>query len=106
MPEIPIEDLTTKQAAHATLRQLATITERLDRMSDELSHLSASVDKELADDAAQNELIAELKAQLEAAKAAADAAAAGEADAQANLSDALSKAQDAANRLDSNDAPA
>lgn len=75
-------------------------------MAQELENLSAAVDKELADDAAQNELIAELKRQLGEAQAAVDSAQAGEADALGKASEALSAAQTAADRLGSNDAPA
>ncbi|HJY34327.1 MAG TPA: hypothetical protein VJ260_05710 [Vicinamibacterales bacterium] len=69
----------------------------------ELDRLSAAVDKELADDTAQNELIAELRSQLETAKAAVDGAVAGEAAAVENLNAALTAAGEAATKLESND---
>ena len=99
MPEIALDRMTKKQL-------LVHIAERQAAMAQELDNLNAAVDKELADDAAQNELIAELKRQLEAANTAVEAAQAGEADALAKASEALSGAQAAADKLGTNDAPA
>jgi uncharacterized membrane protein YccC len=78
-------------------------TQEVERIMTELNRLSNAVDQELADDSAQNELIAELKRQLEEAKAAVDGAVAGEAAAVENLNNALNAADDAASRLESND---
>jgi chromosome segregation ATPase len=79
------------------------ITEEVERIMSNLDRLNTAVDKELADDAAQNELIAELKRQLEEAKAAVDGAVAGEAAAVEALNAALTAAGDAATKLESND---
>jgi predicted nucleic acid-binding Zn-ribbon protein len=78
-------------------------TQEVERIMTELNRLSNAVDQELADDSAQNELIAELKRQLEEAKAAVDGAVAGEAAAKENLQTALDAATNAADRLESND---
>ena len=98
MPEIPIDELTTKQS-------LRLILEGVTNMAQEIDNLNAAVEKELADDTAQNELIAELQRQLADAAAAVEAAQAGEADALAQAAEALSGAQSAADRLATNDAP-
>jgi uncharacterized membrane protein YdfJ with MMPL/SSD domain len=79
------------------------ITDELGEVMSNLDRLNTAVDKELADDAAQNELIAELKRQLEEAKAAVDGAVAGEAAAVEALNAALTAAGDAATKLESND---
>jgi chromosome segregation ATPase len=79
------------------------VTNEVERIMSELDRLNTAVDKELADDAAQNELIAELKRQLEEAKAAVDGAVAGEAAAVEALNAALTAAGDAATKLESND---
>lgn len=80
------------------------ITTEMERIMSELNRLSDAVDRELSDDAAQNELIAELRSQLAEATDAAAAAQAGEAGANERLNEALSAAGDAADRLESNDA--
>ena len=100
------QSLTRKAKRHARdlVNEVKThITTEMERIMSELDRLGAAVDKELADDAAQNELIAELKRQLEAAQAAAAGAAAGEAAAVENLNAALAAASDAATKLESND---
>lgn len=79
------------------------ITTEMERIMSELDRLNTAVDRELADDAAQNELIAELKRQLGEAQTAATAAQAGEAGANQRLTDALDAATSAAERLESND---
>lgn len=96
-----------REAKHA-LRNLAAdvkahITQEMETLMAEIARLKAAVDKELADDAAQNELIALLKAQLAEAQAAAADAAAGEADAEQRLAEALAAAVESAERLESND---
>lgn len=92
------------QLAAGVVDQVNThITNEMEKIMSELNRLSDAVDRELADDAAQNQLIAELKSQLEAAQAAAADAAAGEADAEARLNEALAAAVSAAERLESND---
>ena len=68
-------------------------------MAEQLDRLNAAVDQELADDAAQNELIAELRVQLAAAQDAASQAGVLEG----QLAEALSAAEAAAVRLESND---
>lgn len=90
------------------LRALTTeikthVTKEVERVMTEISRLNEAVDKELADDAAQNELIAELKRQLGVATEAAAAAAAGEEAANQRLDEALAAATSAAERLESND---
>lgn len=86
-----------------TLGQIArgvnTIGERIAKMAEQLDRLNAAVDQELADDAAQNELIAELRVQLAAAQDAASQAGVLEG----QLAEALSAAEAAAVRLESND---
>ena len=79
------------------------ITQEMERIMSQIDRLNTAVDKELADDAAQNELIAELRSQLDEAKAAVDGAVAGEAAAVENLNNALTAADSAAARLESND---
>jgi uncharacterized membrane protein YccC len=88
-------EFATKINTHTTT-QMETLMSQIDR-------LNTAVDKELADDSAQNELIAELRRQLDEAKAAVDGAVAGEAAAVENLNNALNAADDAASRLESND---
>jgi chromosome segregation ATPase len=78
-------------------------TAEMEHIMSELDRLGAAVDKELADDSAQNELIAELKRQLDEAKAAVDGAVAGEAAAVESLNAALAAADEAATKLESND---
>lgn len=82
------------------------LSKRMENMAEQIDRLNAAVDQELADDSAQNQLIADLKAQLETAKAAVDGAVAGEEAAKTELQEALNAATDAAVRLESNDAPA
>lgn len=82
------------------------LTERLTLMAEQIDRLNTAVDRELADDAAQNQLITELRAQLDTAKAAAEQAATGEATAVQTLQAALDAADAAAQRLEANDAPA
>lgn len=79
------------------------ITSEVERVMSEIDRLNAAVEQELADDAAQNELIAELRRQLGIAQEAAEAAVAGEAEAQRQLTEALAAADSAAERLESND---
>jgi predicted nucleic acid-binding Zn-ribbon protein len=90
-----LRDLTNEVKQHIT-QEIGTLMSQIDR-------LNTAVDKELADDSAQNELIAELRRQLDEAKAAVDGAVAGEAAAVENLNNALNAADDAASRLESND---
>lgn len=93
------------QADQATDRQLLlALIERQELMAEQLDRLNAAVDRELADDAAQNQLIAELRAQLATAQQVAADAVAGNAQAQADLQGALDAAAGAAARLESNDA--
>lgn len=82
---------------------LGVILERITVMAEQIDRLNAAVDQELADDAAQNELIAELRAQVGQARAAAEAAEAGNTSAQAELMSALNAVDAAAARLESND---
>lgn len=93
---VPIESATTRQIVAAILERTTAMAEQIDR-------LNAAVDRELADDAAQNQLIAELRAQLGQARQAAEAAEAGNTAAQAELRTALDAADAAAQRLESND---
>lgn len=95
------DTLTTQLAATQ-----AALTERLTLMAEQIDRLNTAVDRELADDAAQNQLITELRAQLDTAKAAAEQAATGEATAVQTLQAALDAADAAAQRLEANDAPA
>ena len=81
----------------------AHITQEVEKLMSEIDRLNTAVDKELADDAAQNQLIAELRAQLEAASAAVSDAVAGKADAERQLTEALAAATTAAEKLESND---
>jgi chromosome segregation ATPase len=90
-------------AAEIVRRVTQRITQSEERIMSELDRLNTAVDKELADDAAQNELIAELKRQFEEAKAAVDGAVAGEAAAVEALNSALDAAGEAATKLESND---
>jgi chromosome segregation ATPase len=100
-----LKDKARRYMQDSVVRKInAHITKEMEKIMTELNRLSAAVDQELADDAAQNELIAELKRQLEEAQAAAAAAAAGEAGANERLAEALTAASDAAARLESNDA--
>ena len=90
-----------RKEAQRYLRGLVTeikqhITHEVERVMTEIDRLNTAVDKELADDAAQNELIAELKSQLELASQAAEDAKAGQADAEQRLTDALAAATTAA----------
>jgi uncharacterized membrane protein YccC len=79
------------------------ITQEMERIMSQIDRLNTAVDKELADDSAQNKLIAELRRQLDEAKAAVDGAVAGEAAAVENLNNALTAADSAAAKLESND---
>ena len=81
------------------------VTNEVERVMSEIQDLRGAVDQELADDAAQNELIAQLKAQLEEAQSQVAAAVAGEAEAEAKLNEALSAAVEVTEKLKSNDPP-
>lgn len=94
-----LRDLTNEVKQHTT----AEIERLVTPMAEQIDRLNTAVEKELSDDAAQNELIAELKRQLDAAKQAAADAAAGQAGAEATLTEALNAAGAAADRLGSND---
>ena len=78
-------------------------TQKMEQIMSELSRLSEAVERELSDDASQNELIATLKAQLEEAQAAVGEAVEGEQEAVDRLNEALAVASAAADRLESND---
>lgn len=102
MPEIPIEDLTAKQAAHAALRAItAFATEWRTNMAD----LNASLDTLAAD--IQTEL-QQLRDAVSAAQAAIDDKAALEqalADAQSVLDSADARVQAFSADLKADDAP-
>jgi hypothetical protein len=110
------QSLTRKAKRHARdlVNEVKThITQEIGKVMSEIEDLKTAVDQELADDAAQNQLLAEraatiadLEARLGEAQAAVEGAVAGEAAAQATLQDALSGVADAVTKLKSNDAPA
>ena len=85
---------------------IAHITRMESTMAEQIDRLNTAVDKELSDDAAQNELIAELRSQLDGAKQAVADAVAGQEGAEQTLNEALDAASAAADKLGSNDPPA
>ena len=104
---LPVSELTGEQMLRLILREHRALQHDLNEwrtdMAEQLDRLSTAVNKELADDSAQNELIAELRRQLEAAQAAAADAVAGKEGAEQALTAALDAAQAAAVQLESND---
>ena len=110
---IPASQATDRQLLHELYLRMASapdhapalqsILERITAMAEQIDRLNTAVERELADDSAQNQLIAELRAQLGQARAAAEAAEAGNVNAQAELRTALDAADAAAQRLESND---
>lgn len=112
---VSISDLSDPQLVEkTTLRAVITLTNLFETwstiMAAELDRLGQAVDKELADDAAQNQLIAEqtatiadLQAQLGTVNDNLTAALEGEAAAQASVREALDAATAAADKLEQND---
>lgn len=88
----------------ATNRQLLLhIIERIQAMSDQTARLTAAVDQELTDDAAQNQLITQQRGMIDELRAALDNAVAGGAADRDALAQAYAVIDDAASRLESND---
>ena len=103
---IKLSELTQDQIARITLERLMQIGDKMSEMHEEIQHLQASVDTELAEALKQTGIIDELKQALADARAAEEAAVAGEAKAKSDLDVALAAAEAAADKLDSNDPPA
>ena len=93
---VPVAEATDGQLLRA-------MYERLVAMSEQSARLQAAVEQELADDAAQNELIAQQRALIDELRAAVDAAVAAGAADRDGLAAAYAVMDDAAARLESND---
>lgn len=103
---VPITWLKREAVAWLTLSTALDNYEGIGILSEKSDALKASVDTELADDAAQNTLIASQAASIKELQDALDAARTEAGDATAELTAAFNSMQEAIDRLASNDAPA